>query len=194
MAFPIVGAIINFRIARLANDSGSMNDSSRIGIGYDIHRLVEGRKLVLGGIEIPFERGLLGHSDSDVLTHAICDALLGAAALGDIGTHFPDKDPRWAGASSLDLLRQVVELLSKKGFGVTNVDATVMAEQPTLRPHVDSMRERLASALGVRADQVSVKAKTSEGLESVGRNEAMAAQAIVLIHRRGADHAEEAQR
>src|SRR5512143_5823 len=106
-----------------------MNDSSRIGIGYDIHRLVEGRKLVLGGIEIPFERGLLGHSDSDVLTHAICDALLGAAALGDIGTHFPDKDPRWAGASSLDLLRQVVELLSKKGFGVTNVDATVMAEQ-----------------------------------------------------------------
>jgi 2-C-methyl-D-erythritol 2,4-cyclodiphosphate synthase len=171
-----------------------MNDSSRIGIGYDIHRLVEGRKLVLGGIEIPFERGLLGHSDSDVLTHAICDALLGAAALGDIGTHFPDKDPRWAGASSLDLLRQVVELLTKLGFGVTNVDATVMAEQPTLRPHVDSMRERLASALGVRADQVSVKAKTSEGLESVGRNEAMAAQAIVLIHRRGADHAEEAQR
>lgn len=194
MAFPIVGAIINFRIARLANDSGSMNDSSRIGIGYDIHRLVEGRKLVLGGIEIPFERGLLGHSDSDVLTHAICDALLGAAALGDIGTHFPDKDPRWAGASSLDLLRQVVELLTKQGFRVTNVDATVMAERPTLRPHVDSMRERLASALGVRADQVSVKAKTSEGLESVGRNEAMAAQAIVLIHRRGADHAEEAQR
>lgn len=171
-----------------------MNDSSRIGIGYDIHRLVEGRKLVLGGIEIPFERGLLGHSDSDVLTHAICDALLGAAALGDIGTHFPDKDPRWAGASSLDLLRQVVELLTKQGFRVTNVDATVMAERPTLRPHVDSMRERLASALGVRADQVSVKAKTSEGLESVGRNEAMAAQAIVLIHRRGADHAEEAQR
>jgi 2-C-methyl-D-erythritol 2,4-cyclodiphosphate synthase len=171
-----------------------MSESSRIGIGYDIHRLVEGRKLVLGGVEIPFERGLLGHSDSDVLTHAICDALLGAAALGDIGTHFPDSDPRWAGASSLDLLGQVVELLTEQGFGVTNVDATVMAEQPTLTPHVDSMRERLASVLGVDADRVSVKAKTSEGLESVGRNEAMAAQAVALIHRRDAEHAEEAQR
>lgn len=171
-----------------------MNESNRIGIGYDIHRLVEGRKLVLGGVEIPFEKGLLGHSDSDVLTHAICDALLGAAALGDIGTHFPDNDPRWAGASSLDLLRQVVELLTKQGFGVTNIDATVIAEQPRLRPHVDSMRERLARVLGVGADQVSVKAKTSEGLESVGRNEAMAAQAVVLIHRRDAEDAEKAQR
>lgn len=171
-----------------------MSESKRIGIGYDIHRLVEGRKLILGGVEIPFEKGLLGHSDSDVLTHAICDALLGAAALGDLGTHFPNNDPRWAGASSLDLLAQVVQLLNEQGFGVTNVDATVMAEQPTLKPHVDSMRERLAAVLGVDADRVSVKAKTSEGLESVGRNEAMAAQAVVLIHRRDAEHAEEAQR
>jgi len=171
-----------------------LSESSRIGIGYDIHRLVEGRKLILGGVEIPFEKGLLGHSDSDVLSHAICDALLGAAALGDIGTHFPDTDPQWAGASSLDLLAQVVDLLTEQGFGVTNVDATVMAEQPALKPHVDSIRERLASVLGVDADRVSVKAKTSEGLESVGRNEAMAAQAVVLIHRRDAEHAEETQR
>lgn len=162
-----------------------MSESIRIGIGYDIHRLVEGRKLILGGVEIAFEKGLLGHSDSDVLTHAICDALLGAAALGDIGTHFPDNDPRWAGASSLDLLGLVVQLLAEQGFGVTNVDATVMAEQPRLRPHVDSMRKRLASVLGVDIDRVSVKAKTSEGLESVGRGEAMAAHAVVLIHRSG---------
>src|SRR6185436_3874023 len=118
-------------------------------MGYDIHRLVEGRKLVLAGLDIPFEKGLLGHSDSDVLTHAICDALLGAAALGDIGTHFPDTDPQWAGASSLDLLARVVDLLTEQGFGVTNVDATVMAEQPKPKPNVDSIRERLASVLGV---------------------------------------------
>ena len=168
-----------------------MSEPGRIGIGYDIHRLVDGRKLVLGGVEIPFEKGLLGHSDSDVLTHAICDALLGAAALGDIGTHFPDNDSRWAGASSLDFLARVVELVSQKGYRVANVDATVMAEQPRLKPHVDSMRERLASVLGVGAEQVSVKAKTSEGLESVGRGEAMAAQAVVLVHRRDAEDAEE---
>lgn len=171
-----------------------MSEPNRIGIGYDIHRLVEGRKLVLGGIEIPFEKGLLGHSDSDVLTHAICDALLGAAALGDIGTHFPDSDPRWAGASSLDLLAQVVEMLTERGYEVTNVDATVMAEQPKLRLHVDAMRQKLASVLRIDVEQVSVKAKTSEGLESVGRGEAMAAQSITLIHRRDAEHAEEAQR
>ena len=179
-----------------------MSESSRIGIGYDIHRLVQGRRLVLGGVEIPFEKGLLGHSDSDVLTHAICDALLGAAALGDIGTHFPDSDPQWAGASSLDLLGQVVQLLADTGFRVTNVDATVMAEQPKLKPHIDPMRKQLASIIGVGVDRVSVKAKTSEGLESVGRGEAMAAQAVVLIHstgdvlvhRRDAEDAEETQR
>lgn len=160
-----------------------MSATQRIGIGYDIHRLVEGRRLVLAGVEIPFEKGLLGHSDSDVLTHAICDALLGAAALGDIGTHFPDTDARWKGASSLDLLARVVELISEKGYGVVNVDAIVMAERPRLRPYIEAMRERLAVVLRIDIDCVSVKAKTSEGLESVGRGEAMAAQAITLVHR-----------
>jgi 2-C-methyl-D-erythritol 2,4-cyclodiphosphate synthase len=158
-----------------------MNESTRIGIGYDIHRLVEGRKLVLGGVEIPFEKGLLGHSDSDVLTHAICDALLGAAALGDIGMHFPDNDPRWAGASSLEFLARVVELVTQEGYRVANVDATVMAERPKLVPYVQAMRERLASVLQIDVDQVNIKAKTNEGLESVGRGEAMAAQAVALL-------------
>ena len=158
-----------------------MGESTRIGIGYDVHRLVEGRKLVLGGVEIPFEKGLLGHSDSDVLTHAICDALLGAAALGDIGTHFPDSDPHWAGASSLDFLAHVVELVTQNGHRVANVDATVMAERPRLMPYVQMMREKLASVLQIDVDQVNVKAKTNEGLESVGRGEAMAAQAVVLL-------------
>lgn len=158
-----------------------MSESSRIGIGYDIHRLVEGRKLVLGGVEIPFEKGLLGHSDSDVLTHAICDALLGAAALGDIGTHFPDNVPQWAGASSLAFLARVVELVTQKGYRVANVDATVMAERPKLRSYVHAMRERLASVLLIDVDQVNIKAKTNEGLESVGRGEAMAAQAVALL-------------
>jgi len=161
-----------------------MSESFRIGIGYDLHRLVEGRKLVLGGVEIPFDKGLLGHSDSDVLTHAICDALLGAAALGDIGTHFPDSDPRWSGASSLNLLTQVVELLAGHGFGVTNTDATVITERPKLKDHIDAIREKLASILNIPVERVSVKAKTNEGLDSVGRNEAIAAQAIVLIHRK----------
>lgn len=156
----------------------------RIGIGYDIHRLVKERKLILGGVEIPFERGLMGHSDSDVLTHAVCDALLGAAALGDIGTHFPDTEPRWAGASSLDFLAHVVELLADRGYQVANVDATVMAERPKLKPHVTAIRERLASVLKVHLDQVSVKAKTGEGLESVGRGEAIAAQAVALLQAR----------
>ena len=158
-----------------------MNESTRIGMGYDIHRLVEGRKLVLAGVDIPFEKGLLGHSDSDVLTHAICDALLGAAALGDIGAHFPDTDERWKGASSLDLLARVVEMISERGYRVANVDATIMAERPRLRPHIQAMRERLAGVLQVDVDRVSVKAKTSEGLESVGRGEAMAAHAIALL-------------
>lgn len=158
-----------------------MSESSRIGIGYDIHRLVEGRKLVLGGVEIPFEKGLLGHSDSDVLTHAICDALLGAAALGDIGMHFPDTDPRWAGTSSLDFLAHAVELISDRGYSIANVDATVLAERPKLRPHIQAMRESLASVLRIDVQQVNVKAKTYEGLESIGRGEAMAAQAVALL-------------
>jgi len=158
-----------------------MDEPFRIGIGYDIHRLVEGRKLVIAGVEIPFEKGLLGHSDSDVLTHAICDALLGAAALGDIGAHFPDTDARYEGASSLDLLARVVELITDRGYRVANVDAVVMAERPRLRPHVEAMRGRLASTLQVDISAVSVKAKTSEGLESIGRGEAMAAHAVVLL-------------
>jgi 2-C-methyl-D-erythritol 2,4-cyclodiphosphate synthase len=171
-----------------------MNESVRIGIGYDIHRLVEGRKLILAGVEIPFEQGLLGHSDSDVLTHALCDALLGAAALGDIGTHFPDHDPQWAGASSLEFLARVVELVTERGYRVANIDATVVAEQPKLMPYVQAMREKLASALWIDVDQVNIKAKTNEGLESVGRGEAIAAQVVILIHRRDAEDAEETQR
>jgi 2-C-methyl-D-erythritol 2,4-cyclodiphosphate synthase len=155
----------------------------RIGIGYDIHRLVEGRRLVLGGVEIPFDKGLLGHSDSDVLTHAICDALLGAAALGDIGTHFPDTDPRFQGASSLDLLAQVVALLQERGYTIANLDSIVMAERPKLKAHMPAIRESLAAVLGIDVAQVSVKAKTSVGLESIGRGEAMAAQAVALILR-----------
>jgi 2-C-methyl-D-erythritol 2,4-cyclodiphosphate synthase len=153
----------------------------KIGIGYDIHRLVEGRRLILGGVEIAFEKGLLGHSDSDVLTHAICDALLGAAALGDIGTHFPDTDPRFKGASSLDLLAHVVTLISERGYKISNIDSTVMAERPKLKPHLQAIRETLAAVLDIDIEQVSVKAKTNEGLESVGRSEAMAAQAVALI-------------
>jgi 2-C-methyl-D-erythritol 2,4-cyclodiphosphate synthase len=145
-------------------------------------------------VEIPFEKGLLGHSDSDVLTHAICDALLGAAGLGDIGTHFPDGDSQWSGASSLDFLRRAVELIAERGYRVRNVDATVIAELPKLLPHVQMMREKLAFALQIDVDQVSVKGKTNEGFESVGRGEAIAAQAVTLIHRRDAEDAEETQR
>jgi len=158
-----------------------MSDSQRIGIGYDIHRLAEGRKLILGGVEIPFEKGLLGHSDSDVLSHAICDALLGAAALGDIGTHFPDTDARWASVSSLDFLAHAVQLIAERGYSIENVDSTVFAEQPKLRPHIDSIRESLASALRIGIDRISMKAKTNEGLGSIGLGEAIAAQAIVLL-------------
>lgn len=164
-----------------------MGERSRIGIGYDIHRLVEGRKLILGGVEIPFEKGLLGHSDSDVLSHAICDALLGAAALGDIGAHFPDTDPRWAGASSLDFLAHAIELITERGYSIANIDATVLAERPKLRPYIQAMRESLASVLRIDVDQVNVKAKTNEGLESIGRGEAMAAQAIAILKSELAD-------
>jgi 2-C-methyl-D-erythritol 2,4-cyclodiphosphate synthase len=171
-----------------------MNENQRIGIGYDIHRLVEGRKLVLGGLEIPFEKGLLGHSDSDVLIHAICDALLGAAALGNIGAHFPDDDPRWAGASSLELLGRVMELIGDRGFDVVNVDTTVMAERPKLQPHIQAMRERLASTLRIDVDGVSIKAKTNEGLGSIGKGEAIAAYAVALIHSKDAGRVEVTRR
>ncbi len=163
--------------------SSPCNSQIRVGIGNDIHRLVEGRKLILGGVEIPFEKGLLGHSDADSLTHAICDALLGAAALGDIGTHFSDKDPRWKGADSLMLLRRVCELLNESGWHIGNVDATIMAERPKMMPHLPAMKAKLAAAMNLDDSCLSLKAKTNEGLDAVGRGEAIAAQAIALIHR-----------
>jgi len=156
----------------------------RIGIGHDIHRLVEGRRLTLGGVEIPFDKGLLGHSDGDSLSHAITDALLGAAGLGDIGTHFSDKDPRWAGADSRVFLSHVCELLAKRGYGIANIDATILAERPKMLPHIPAMKSRLAEVLGIDPTQLNIKAKTNEGLDAVGRGEAIAAQAVALIFKR----------
>lgn len=153
----------------------------RIGMGYDVHRLVEDRKLILGGVEIPCEKGLLGHSDADVLLHAIMDALLGAAALGDIGGQFPDNDPAYEGADSLALLRRVAGLLDENGYGIGNVDATVLAQRPKLAAHVPLMRERLAAAMGIDPGRVSVKATTEEGLGFTGAGEGIAAHAVALI-------------
>ena len=153
----------------------------RIGHGYDVHRLVEGRKLILGGVEIPWEKGLLGHSDADVLTHALMDALLGAAALGDIGKLFPDSDPRYAGADSVALLRRVVAVLAEAGYRVGNVDCTVIAQRPKLAPYIPTMREKLAAALGVESGRVSVKATTEEGLGFSGEGLGIAAHAVALI-------------
>lgn len=153
----------------------------RIGHGYDVHKLVEGRKLILGGVEVPHTLGLLGHSDADVLTHAVMDALLGGAALGDIGQHFPDTDPQYEGASSLTLLAHVMELLNGQGYRVGNVDATILAQAPKLAPHIPAMRESLAHAMGVDVSQVSVKATTEEGLGFTGRKEAISAHAVALL-------------
>ena len=153
----------------------------RIGQGYDVHRLVEGRKLILGGVEIPYEKGLLGHSDADVLTHALMDALLGAAALGDIGQHFPDKDPRYAGADSLELLRHVCALLREAGYRVGNTDCTVIAQRPKLAGFIPEMRRRLAEVMEIPLDSVSVKATTEEGLGFTGDGSGIAAQAIALL-------------
>lgn len=153
----------------------------RIGHGYDVHRFAEGRALVLGGVTIPHDRGLLGHSDADVLTHAVMDALLGAAALGDIGLHFPDSDPAYRGINSLTLLSQVGKLLAEKGYRVGNIDATVVAEEPKLRPYIDAMREKLAAALGIESDRVSVKATTEEGLGFTGERLGIAAHAVCLL-------------
>ncbi len=153
----------------------------RIGHGYDVHRLTEGRRLILGGVEIPWEKGLLGHSDADVLTHAVMDALLGAAALGDIGKHFPDSDPAYAGADSLKLLEQVTAMVTAMGWKIGNVDATILAQRPKLASHTDAMRENLARAMGISPLQVSVKATTEEGLGFTGRGEGMAAHAVCLL-------------
>lgn len=153
----------------------------RIGHGYDVHRLVEGRKLILGGVDIPWEKGLLGHSDADVLTHALMDALLGAAALGDIGKLFPDNDPQYAGADSVELLRRVMQVLRANGYRVGNVDCTVIAQRPKLAPHIPAMREKLAAAMGVETGRVSVKATTEEGLGFSGEGLGIAAHAVALL-------------
>ncbi len=155
----------------------------RIGQGYDVHRLVEGKRLILGGVEIPWEKGLLGHSDADVLTHAVMDALCGAAGLGDIGTLFPDSDPRYAGADSIALLRQVAALLREKGYAVVNVDAALIAQRPKIAPYKAEMAKNLAGALGVERDRVNVKATTEEGLGFTGDGSGMAAQAAVLLEK-----------
>jgi len=155
----------------------------RVGIGYDAHRLVAGRKLVLGGVEIPFEKGLLGHSDADVLVHAINDALLGAAALGDIGVHFPDTDPEYKDIRSIILLERVGELLKNEGFEVLNIDSVICAERPKLSPYIDKMRENIAKALRISKDRVSVKATTTEGMGFEGRGEGISAQAVCLIEK-----------
>ena len=155
----------------------------RIGHGYDVHKLVEGRRLILGGVEIPHTVGLLGHSDADVLTHALMDALLGAAALGDIGQLFPDSDPAYEGADSIRLLQAVMEHIRAAGYAVSNVDCTVLAQAPKLKPHIPQMRERLAVAMGVAVGQVSVKATTEEGLGFTGTKEGIAAHAVALLER-----------
>ena len=153
----------------------------RIGQGFDIHALAVGRKLVIGGVEIPYERGLAGHSDADVLLHAICDALIGAAGLGDIGAHFPDTDPRYAGADSRNLLREVVTLIHNRRLRIMNIDATIIAQAPKMAPYIPMMRTNIASDLGLSGNDVNIKAKTMERLGAVGRGEGIAAEAVALL-------------
>jgi len=158
--------------------------STRCGIGYDLHRLAEGRKLIVGGVELPFEKGPVGHSDGDVLAHALCDALLGGAGLGDIGTHFPDTDLKWKGANSLLFLEQAKKLLDEKHFVIEHVDAVVITEKPRLGPHFPKMREALAKALGIPAGKIHLKAKTNEGVDAIGRGEAIAAYVVATLSQR----------
>lgn len=153
----------------------------RIGMGYDVHRLTENRKCVIGGVEIPYEKGILGHSDADVLLHAVMDALLGAAALGDIGRHFPDTDNAYKDADSMELLRKVGELLEEQAFLIENIDATIIAQAPKMRPYIDQMRENIAGALKIEVEQVNVKATTEEGLGFTGAGEGISAQAICML-------------
>ncbi len=153
----------------------------RVGMGYDVHKLVEGRKLIMGGIDIPYEKGLLGHSDADVLLHAIMDALLGAAALGDIGKHFPDTDDRYKGISSIELLKQVGKLLDENNYIIENIDATIIAQRPKMRTYIDEMRSNIANALGIDIGQVNVKATTEEGLGFTGSGEGISSQAICSL-------------
>ena len=156
---------------------------TRFGMGYDVHQLVENRKLIIGGVDIPYEKGLLGHSDADVLLHAISDALLGAAALGDIGKHFPDTDPRYKGADSLKLLEEVGNLLAEKGYVVGNVDATIVAQKPKMLPHIHQMRENIARVLRVDIDQINVKATTEEHLGFTGSGQGISSYAVAGIER-----------
>ena len=168
----------------IRNPQSAMSRSARTGragIGYDVHRLVDGRPLVLGGVSIPSDRGAIGHSDADVVCHAVTDAILGAAALGDIGLHFPDSDPKWKDASSIDLLRRAVARLADEGLAVGNVDVTVILERPKIKEHVGAMRARLAGAIGIDVARVSIKGKTNEGIDAIGRGEAIAAHAIALV-------------
>ena len=160
-----------------------MKPNIRIGNGMDVHRLVEGRRLVICGVEIPYELGLLGHSDADVALHALSDAILGAAAMHDIGYHFPDTDPEYAGADSRKLLRRVVEIVGEKGYKIGNVDVTIIAQRPKMLPHIELMRERVAADLGGDVDDVSIKATTTEKLGFTGRGEGIAAQATALLYR-----------
>lgn len=153
----------------------------RVGMGYDVHKLVEGRKLILGGVEIPHTLGLLGHSDADVLLHAIMDALLGAAALGDIGKHFPDTDPAYKGISSMKLLEHVGKLIEEKGYVIDNIDATIIAQKPKLRPYIEEMEQNIAKALGISKEQVNVKATTEEGLGFTGTEQGISSQAICML-------------
>ncbi len=163
---------------------GAPARTGRAGVGYDLHRLVEGRPLILGGVTIPFERGLMGHSDADAVCHAITDAVLGAAAAGDIGRHFPDSDPAWQGASSVDLLRRAAQIVRERGFEIGNVDASVIAERPKLSSYIEAMCANIAGALGIAADRVSIKGKTNEGVGELGRGEAIAVHAIALLRNR----------
>ena len=156
----------------------------RIGYGYDVHRLVEGRKLIIGGVDIPYEKGLLGHSDADVLLHAVMDSLLGAAALGDIGKHFPDSDVKYKGISSIKLLKEVLALINNNNYCIINLDATIIAQKPKMRPYIDQMRCNIAKALEIDIENVNVKATTEEGLGFTGREEGIAANCVCLIEKR----------
>ena len=162
-----------------ASQTGSAN--IRTGIGYDLHRLAWGKPLIVGGVELPFDKGPVGHSDGDVLAHALCDALLGAAGLGDIGTHFPDTDPKWEGANSLLFLEHTKKLLAEKNFAIEHIDAVVITERPKLGPHFPKMREALAKVLSVSADKIHLKAKTNEGVDAIGRGEAIAAHVVATL-------------
>jgi 2-C-methyl-D-erythritol 4-phosphate cytidylyltransferase/2-C-methyl-D-erythritol 2,4-cyclodiphosphate synthase len=179
----VAEALAGVSPARALRKSGEPDIRFRVGTGYDLHRLVEGRKLVLGGLTIPSDRGALGHSDADVLCHALTDAILGAAGLGDIGLHFPDEDVTWKGASSLDLLARATALVVEAGFAVNDVDVTVVLERPKIREHIAAMRAAVGGALGIPSDRVSIKGKTNEGVDAVGRGEAIAAHAVALIER-----------